>query len=114
MEFFHAIANIHKTYPQLPETQIRWAMEQEIDTCLKDSAGTGRRNQYADAVDTSHERILNWLKTASEYRNVSYSKPESIIDFLTTHRGAAAWAVLAAKWYLNTPPRVTLAGTQRL
>lgn len=113
MEFFHAIANIHKTYPQLPEDQIRWAMEQEIDSRLKDLEGTGRRNQYADAVETAHERILFWLKDAPAYA-VSFDKPESILAFMTRHRGAAAWAVLAAKCFLDTPVHVTLAGTQRL
>ena len=92
MDFFTALASIRKEFPQLDESELRSAMDSEIEAEEKRLKGRG---VYARAVESSRFRITEWLKTGNEYHvDLTF---DGMAKFVSSHRPACVWAVLRSK-----------------
>ena len=96
MDFFTALATIRKEFPQLDESELRSAMDSEVESEEKRLTGQRVRGKYARAVESARFRIVEWLKTGDEYA-VDLASIDSLAKFVSSHRPACVWAVLRSK-----------------
>ncbi len=92
MDFNDATTDIQKKYPTLNTSDVRNMMDDEVRSEEERlSKERGIRDKYQRAVNTAHERILQWIATADEYQ------VDDVASFIASHRRACAWAVLVGQ-----------------
>jgi hypothetical protein len=96
MDFFTALATIRKEFPHLDESELRSAMDSEVEAEEKRLTSQRIRGKYARAVESAQFRITEWLKTGHEY-GVDLNSVNSLAKFVASHRPAYVWAVLRSK-----------------
>jgi len=107
MDFFDAAQDIRRQFPSLEYYQVAGALDREIGFTKL----TGR-NQYARKVEMAHGRILEWLRTGSEYE-VNPGDLESLMKFVTYNRPSTVWAVLSSHYLKqDAAPATTERGTE--
>lgn len=79
------------------EMEFRVAFSNEAKYLLQHTRpSTGRKFTVPEAEKRALALLINWYRDSDNYM-VDMEDPESILDFVTTHRPGTVWAVMRSR-----------------